>query len=127
MSNHFSALGFRVTDEEGFHKLVQQAANAGRSMPTPRGEYLRWAPGAGVELWIQVNRQRELTGCNPHFAGEARMEVQGVKTLPGDSETLDGSLYAWAAPQGEEPESGAYPFVVDLPDFDLVAGHLVLP
>lgn len=127
MSNHFTALGFRVTEQADLDGLLREAELAGERIRTRGGTYLLWSPGSGVELWFQINSQLEVVSCNPHFSGASRMEVHTVSTIAGAEGTLDGGLYAWAAPAGPEPESGTYPFVSDLPDFDLVAARLTQP
>ena len=47
VASHFSSIGFTVTVNEDIDKLVQQTAAAGDDIPTARGRYLRWSPGAG--------------------------------------------------------------------------------
>jgi hypothetical protein len=64
---------------------------------------------------------------NPHFEGKGSVRVALTAWVRRDGDTaLDGALSGWAAPENDDPESGAYPFVFDLPD---AATHedLVLP
>jgi hypothetical protein len=35
------------------------------------GEYLKWAPPSGEQLWLQVSPKGEGMGMNPHFAGKS--------------------------------------------------------
>jgi hypothetical protein len=79
--------------------------------------YLRWTGSGGEELWLQLSPRRDLIGMNPHFSGASRVRVGIVNRVTRPSDTkLDGALQAWASPQGDSPEEGAYPFVFDVPD-----------
>ena len=40
---------------ESFQEQVERAAPDAVRYDTPLGSYLQWSPGAGVELWMQVN------------------------------------------------------------------------
>ncbi len=127
MASHFSTMGFQVDSDEDFNRLARQAIEAGEEIKSPRGYYVRWAAGEGIELWVGGNERRELVACNPHFTGSSRMRV-GVTEVCCDAQTpLDGSLRAWADPETDDPESGAYPFPVDVPDFDLIRDRLSCP
>jgi hypothetical protein len=117
--SHLSDLGFTVTMEE-FQRLVMQAATEGEVLPSAHGCYVRWSPGAGIELWVQADSEKQLVGCNPHFAGAGRMRVGLIKPLGNPERPLDGGFYGWADPKDAEPESGEYPFVADAPDYDLI-------
>lgn len=119
MANHFSTLGFQVKTRQDFSALAMQAARAGRTIEVEsRGSYIIWTSGEGIELWVQINQQGQLTGLNPHFKGEAAMSVGLVSRVsrPDDTE-LDGAFYGWAGASEHQPESGDYPFVFDAPDF----------
>lgn len=127
MPSHFSTIGFHVRDDDHFERLASEAAEAGEVLKSPRGYYIRYTPGAGAELWVQANKQKELIGCNPHFAGTCRIRAGITKQPIKDEETfMDGSLYCWAAVTGDDPSAG-FPLVIDVPDFDLVRERLKLP
>jgi hypothetical protein len=117
VASHFSSVGFPIETQEAFAALALRAAESGER----RGDYIRWAPSEGVELWAQVHGS-DVIGLNPHFAGSARMDVAITGRIEGSGHTpLDGSFQAWADPQDpEKPESGDFPFVFDVPDAALL-------
>jgi hypothetical protein len=121
MASHLSSIGFHVETEEDFGRLVALAVEGGESFDAPAGSYVLWSPGKGVELWFQFNRDGEIVGLNPHFAGRALMHVALTQRVPRPEHSpLDGAFYGWADPHGgEDFERGQYPFVFDAPDFAL--------
>jgi hypothetical protein len=120
MPSHLPTLGFPVTTEKDFRHYVFEASEFGQKLESPNGSYTVWALGNGIELWVQTNLHKRIIGMNPHFSGHSRMKVSlSERIMRSDQSILDGALYAWADPQKEEPESGTYPFVFDLPDYDL--------
>ena len=128
MASHLSDIGFRAQAAGEWEALVRHAVEHGQRLEVPgAGAYLRWAPGAGAELWVQVDRDDSLVGLNPHFAGDGRLRFGALELRPGKPGTLDGSLHGWADPPAEDPHEGIYPLLVDLPDAHLVQLHLVLP
>jgi hypothetical protein len=80
--------------------------------------YHRWSSPCGAELWFQVATNNEIIGINPHFSGESavRVGLTGKLARPGEG-TVDGAFHGWAQPEGDDPQSGCYPFVFDAPDF----------
>src|SRR5687767_3683257 len=60
MANHFSTLGITVQSEDAFNELIYQTATSGTVIDTPRGLYIFWAMGGGVELWAQATHERRL-------------------------------------------------------------------
>lgn len=120
MPSHLSDIGFHVESDQDFEELALQACREGQTFPNSTGTYVRWAPGAGVELWAQLDQDDEVIGLNPHFQGESSMKVGLTERVsrPNDS-PLDGAFYAWANPQTDDPQSGEYPFVFDVPNYQL--------
>ncbi|HLG12981.1 MAG TPA: hypothetical protein VJH03_00435 [Blastocatellia bacterium] len=123
MASHLSDIGFKVDDEDSFADLAEVALREGERLPAPNGTYIRWSPGAGVELWLQLDRGGDVIGLNPHFSGDGRVRAGIQERVTGRMrETeLDGGLCAWANPSDDAPESGDYPFVFDLPDYALTS------
>ena len=121
MPSHLTTLGFPVTTEKDFRHYVFEASEFGQKLESPNGSYTMWALGNGIELWVQTNLHKRILGMRPHFSGHSRMKVGlSRRIVRSDQSILDGTLYAWADPQVEEDaESGSYPFVFDLPDYDL--------
>lgn len=117
MPNHFSTLGFRVRSEDDFVALAREAAETATPLECPGGCYLRWACGSGAELWLQVDRDGEFIGMNPHFEGESAVRVGLTGRITREVATaLDRAFHGWADPAGDDPESGCYPFIFDAPD-----------
>jgi hypothetical protein len=119
MSDHFRTVGFTLERDE-LESLLQRAVDRGTLIEAPHGDYHVWTPGAGAELWVNLYRRegqrKELAGVNPHFAGEARINAI-VEGLERNAEfALEGEIYAWASPYGDE--HGLYPFCASVPDFD---------
>ena len=120
MPSHLTSLGFLVTTEKDFRHYVFAASEFGQKLESPNGSYTVWALGNGIELWVQTNLHRRILGMKPHFSGHSRMKVGlSRRIVRSDQSILDGALYASADPQDEKAESGTYPFVFDLPDYDL--------
>lgn len=120
MASHLSDIGFPVRGTGDIEELVQRATEEG-GLSEP---YIRWAPGQGVELWLQVTPEGEVVGFNPHFAGAGRMRIGGVQLISSEEFPLDGCIHGWADPEDEEAESGLFPLVIDIPDFEHVRGRI---
>lgn len=121
MATHFDNLGFEVGDIEAFADLAVRAVEEGEPLEVEHGTYHVWRPAEGVELWAQT-RGDEMLGLHPFFDGPARMPVAVTEPRRSRRDTkLDGTFWAWAAPDDpEDPESGAFPFLFELPDRALV-------
>ena len=126
MPSHLSSLGFPLEMDALYQERLLNAALSGEQLRSRDGAYVRWAPGAGVELWLQV-QAREVIGLAPHFAGEASMRVALTERVPRPEESrLAGAFYGWANPPADAPEDGEFPFVFELPDAGRFIG-LALP
>lgn len=99
-------------------ELANRLADKCELIPVKGGRYLQWSSSCGAEAWLQVDRRGELIGMNPHFSGRSliRVGLTARVTRPGDT-ALDGAFHAWADPPSEDPVTGSYPFVFDVPDF----------
>jgi hypothetical protein len=117
MPGHLSTIGFAVKTEKEFAALGERVATKARAIDVTDGQYLRWSGGAGEELWLQADLDGDLIGMHPHFSGSSAVRVGLEGRVRRDEHTpLDGAFHAWADPQDDDPESGAYPFVFDSPD-----------
>lgn len=116
VTSPFTCLGFPdLMDADTQQRLLADALR-GEHLRVHGGEYVRWAPDAGVELWLQL-AGRDVLGFNPHFAGKARMRVGLTQLVQRAGETpLDGAFHAWANPPGDDPRAGDFPFIFDAPD-----------
>ncbi len=117
MTSHFSSIGIELSSADDMQALVERVADEAEYVEVPGGVYLVWSGGDGPELWLQCDAEDNLVGMSPHFAGPTRMRLGLVAPIerPGQTE-LDGALYAWANPPGEDAETGDYPLVFDCPD-----------
>jgi hypothetical protein len=114
-----STLGFRMRGRDDFADLTMHAVTAGKATEISDGSAYRvWSPGEGIELWAQLDPHGRIIGLNPHFSGQARMQVRITQRVarPLDN-ALDGAFYGWAGASIDGPGSGDYPFVFDAPDF----------
>jgi hypothetical protein len=118
MPSHFSSIGLDAGPEyDDFVHLAETAAEQADTIPAGDGHYLRWTGSSGEELWLQIDSQDRVIGFNPHFTGKSsiRLGLSGSFRREGDS-PLDATFQAWADPQQDNPDSGAYPLVFDVPD-----------
>ena len=117
MSN-LSDIGFPVRGEQDVNDVIMKVLENVREIPCPRGSYYNFSDASGAAIYLQANASQELIGFNPHFEGKSRRTVCLIKTIEKESSELDGAFYAWANPsEANNPESGEYPFVFDVPDF----------
>ena len=122
-----SAIGFRIPPEH-LLELAQRGAQDAPRFDTPAGAYRQWSVGAGVELWLQQNAAEHMVGCNPHFAGQGRLEVALIETVSVSGRPLDGHGFGWAAPRDPgNPYSGLHSFAANLPDFAFVDERILIP
>lgn len=126
MSN-LSDIGFPVAGEQDVNELIMQVLEHVREIRCPNGFYLKFSDTSGAEIYLQGNKDQELIGFNPHFAGKSRRRVGLARAIERDSSELDGGFFGWADPQSLKIEhTGMYPFVFDLPDFRTV-GEIEFP
>jgi hypothetical protein len=117
MPSQFSAIGFHVTSGEDLSALASRVAGESETIKVSGGEYLKWAPPSGEQLWLQVSPKGDGMGMTPHFAGKSSIRV-GVETrVTRKAHTaLDGTFLGWANPPGGAATGGDYPFAFDCPD-----------
>lgn len=116
-----------VDSEEDMHALLEKIAEDVEDIPCGKGAYFRWSSGQGAELWLQVDKRGSIVGVTPYFNGKSEMRVAVTAAVGRPDDTpMEGAVHGWADPQGDEPESGSYPFVFDLVD-KAVYGNLDYP
>jgi hypothetical protein len=126
MSN-LSDIGFNVTTQEEFQQLLEKAYKSSNQIKIDEGAYSVFTDTSGAELFIQFNKKNELLGANPHYKGKSKRTVCLTNTVERLESELDGAFHCWADPMSEnDPDSGAYPFVFDLPDFKTI-GQIKFP
>jgi hypothetical protein len=112
--SQFSAIGFDVSSGEDLAALASRVAERAETIDANDGQYLKWAPPSGEQLWLQVKRNGDAMGMNPHFEGKSSVFVEVEGRVVRDAHTpLDGTFLAWANPPAGP---GAYPFAFDCPD-----------
>jgi hypothetical protein len=125
--SQFSAIGFTVSSAEDLAALASRVAERADTIDANGGQYLKWAPASGEQLWLQVKRNGDAMGMNPHFEGKSSVVV-GVeaRVVRATHTPLDGTFLAWANPPAGAVAGGDYPFAFDCPD---AATHdaLILP
>jgi hypothetical protein len=125
--NNFSTIGFDVPTQDALSDLFRIVATSGTVETSPLGRYVRWPEGPGEQLWAQVDQTGAAVGLNPYFEGSAGLPVAVVDAVRDPEHPMDGYVWCWAAPRDDDPESGDYPVVIDLPDFDAATDGLTLP
>ncbi len=117
MPSQFSALGFQVASAEDLAALASRVAERADTIDAADGQYLKWAPPSGEQLWLQVRRNGDALGMNPHFGGKStvRATLEARVTRPSHT-PLDGTFLAWANPPDDGTLGGEYPFAFDCPD-----------
>lgn len=117
MPSQFSALGFSITSGEDLAALASRVADRADTINAREGQYLKWAPPSGEQLWLQVKHSGDAMGMNPHFEGQSLVRVALEARIARDGHTpLDGTFLAWANPPDDASAGGEYPFVFDSPD-----------
>jgi hypothetical protein len=125
MPSQFSSIGFQVSSGEDLAALASQVAGNAERVAAAPGDYLKWAPSSGEQLWLQISRKGDAMGMNPHFAGKSSIRLGVEARVARPSHTpLDGTFLAWANPPAGAATGGDYPFAFDCPD---AATHLTLP
>jgi hypothetical protein len=115
--SQFSALGFHVSSGEDLAALASRVAERADTIDARAGQYLKWAPPSGEQLWLQVKRNGDAMGMNPHFEGRSEVRVAIEARVTRDAHTpLDGTFLAWANPHADGRPGGEYPFAFDCPD-----------
>jgi len=120
---HFDNVGFSVPDRGRLTALIRRTAREGSPLDSPHGRYYRWAPGAGIELWVGVDANRELTAFNPHLSGQGRLMVRVDRTERDRQAPMNGRTHGWAVRDGRD----LFGVVIDVPDFDFLQAEVSRP
>ncbi|MSO30360.1 MAG: hypothetical protein EXQ48_05360 [Acidobacteria bacterium] len=117
MPSQFSAIGFSVSSGDDLAALASHVAERADTIDADGGHYLKWAPPSGEQLWLQVKRNGDAMGMNPHFEGKSSVRVAIEARIVRQAQTpLDGAFLAWANPPAGAAAGGDYPFAFDCPD-----------
>jgi len=132
MSNHFACIGFSADIEKAISDVITNCIAHGEAFSCGEGSryLISWSPVGGAEIWTQhivdpENKRVRLVDCAPHFSGSGRVRVGLTNITTSDFRPSEGTLTGWADPEdGNDPESGCYPFHFAVPDFDLIRSDL---
>ncbi|MGE3957101.1 MAG: hypothetical protein AB7H96_10320 [Vicinamibacterales bacterium] len=117
MPSQFSAIGFQVSSGEDLAALATHVAERATTIDAAEGQYLKWSPASGEQLWLQLTRSGDAMGMNPHFEGRSRVVVGVEARVSRKTHTpLDTTFLAWANPPEGASTGGDYPFAFDCPD-----------
>ena len=117
MASHFSTIGLDIQDQGDLQRLIDQVWDDMESFEVPQGTYHRWRGSGGEEIWLQIDAENKLVGVSPHFTGKSSLRIGLQKRVQKPDDTpFEGAFYAWVNPSTDDPESGMYPFVFDVPD-----------
>lgn len=117
MPSQFSAIGFDVASGDDLAALATRVAERADTIDASAGQYLKWAPPSGEQLWLQVKRNGDAMGMNPHFEGRSSVPVTVEARIARTGQTpLDGAFLGWANPPAGTATGGDYPFAFDCPD-----------
>jgi len=127
MPSQFSTIGFRITSGEDLAALASHVVDKSERISTPPGDYLKWAPPSGEQLWLQISPDGDAMGMSAHFEGKSMVRVGVEARVTRPSQTpLDGTFLAWANPPAGGATGGDYPFAFDCPDAAIHA-EMALP
>ncbi len=133
LASHFGDIGFDVPSMDRYKELILTAKRSGQPIRCPHGAYVRWVPGNGVEMWVHFTRkpgspnQLEIAGAEPFFGGSSRVKFGLTQTMSKTECELEGSFHGYVSPRTSDPQSGWYPLLVDVSDFDLVRDRIRAP
>jgi hypothetical protein len=123
VASNFSSIGFGIGSQKELHVVVRKLMPAAKAAPTyVGGAYLHYRSPEGCELWAQFSPDRELIGCNPHFAGDTRFRVRVTAAQDHGATPLDGQLVGELV----EDQPGV-PIVINVPDYRQYAARLQPP
>ena len=84
---------------EDLAALASRVADRADTISVDDGQYLKWAPPSGEQLWLQVKHNGDAMGMNPHFEGKSLVPVAVEARIARSAHTpLDGTFLAWANP-----------------------------
>ncbi|MGZ8753272.1 MAG: hypothetical protein ACXW1S_09860 [Acidimicrobiia bacterium] len=113
--NHFTAVGFDVSDREGFSELVRTLAVMGEREDGSLGTRLLWADPSGAAIAVFV-RDMSIECAKPTFAATSRLLVRPTGTTPDPGGCAFCEIAMVEVVDGDEM---AYPLGIELDDIHL--------
>ena len=74
MPSQFSTIGFSITSGEDLAALASHVADKAERISTPPGDYLKWAPPSGEQLWLQISPEGVVQGARAGGFGDKEVE-----------------------------------------------------
>ena len=135
MLSHLSMLGFSADffgvpgamTTTNLRALLLNEAVTIESLPVSGGYYVRCGIGAGIELWLAMNEDRQIAGIYPHYVGTSQVRAAITHFYDDPIYPLAGSLHAWTDPQTDDPESGGTRIVCEMPGAAAIRATVTLP
>ncbi len=117
--NHLSAIGFPVSSEEDFNKLVaEMIKHEAQVWKTPTGgKYARIHDSStGAELWFYLDPADNVVGLSPHFHGFSKLRSKIWEKEPSEFSEFDGGYFhCWAIPKFDDDSE--FPYMFNSPDY----------
>lgn len=111
----FDAIGFKASDFKDFTRFLDLADEKGFHPQSPRGLYVYWPVGAGIEFWIAFDKQQKPLSFHPHYLGSSRVTVKLLRMIEVES-FLSGELHVEVNPRSDGTFD--YPLVFQVPSWD---------
>ncbi len=121
MASHLSDIGFEFRSSDEILAAARALPLDTPVVSTAAGDYVRWAPGGGAELWFERDANMNMVGMNPHFNAVTPTRTRLTARQPDATYPLDGGFHLWLDPQpldeDGDAETGAAPLFVAVPDY----------
>lgn len=122
-ATHLEAIGFTSKSKDKLHEWLEQALEDSRPFGVEGGCYYLWAPGSGLELWIQIDETDAIVGFTPFFAGQSRVKIAlSERGMKRSGNSLGGGFMGWVdgeidTSNGSPEAFGLFPLIFEAPDF----------
>ena len=114
----FEAIGFPNNGLDELRPFLDLAIENGFKPASARGHYVYWPLGNGAEVWIALDRKRNIVNFDPHFVGKNRVAVRLEESYDA-AQDLAGWIKVWTNPRGEKGKR-SFPLVANIPNWDFV-------
>lgn len=126
--SHLACIGFDVRGEEALQRMAREAFEKGQPRPHDNGFYIQYRDASSAELWLQFDQQKQLVDLHPHFFVDHKTHVCLTAKLPSGDSDHEGGFFAVSYPSvKDDPDSGRFPFMFDVPDFACTSDQLPIP
>ena len=119
----FDSIGFKTSGFDELRPYLDMAFDKGVRPISPRGYYAYWPLGNGCEVWVTLDKQRNVISYAPHFVGSSRFKMKLTHVFDIEEE-LAGALQGEIIPENED--GAHFPFIFYVPSWDFVQADLDL-